>query len=221
MWRWLCGTPPEPPDPVADPVHHTILAVEIEDFAAPDRTNMHRLTLRAGLYGAFLRALAESGVAWGECYHADFGDGVLVLVPADYPKAVFSELVPGALTASLAEHNHSCRPPERIRLRLVLHAGEVSYDAHGTTGCAIVHAFRLLNSGVLKKAMARSDGDLALIASAWYREEIIRHSPLSRPDRYHSVVVQEKETTARAWIRIFGPDESGLVDRWCDDRALG
>ncbi|WP_410673020.1 hypothetical protein [Amycolatopsis sp. cmx-4-68] len=193
----------------------------IEDFAAPERTNMHRLTLRAGLYRAFPQALAESGVSWGECYHADFGDGVLVLVPADYPKAVFSELVPSALAASLAEHNRSSQPSERIRLRLVLHAGEVSYDAHGTTGCALVHAFRLLNSGVLKKAMAYSGGDLALIASAWYREEIIRHSPLSRPDRYHPVVVQEKETTARAWIRIVGPDESRHGGPWRDDRALG
>ena len=206
VWQWLWGSlPPEVREPVADPVHHTILAVGIDGFSSFDRTNLHRLVLREGLYGAFQLALAESGVTWGHCYHADLGDGVLVLAPAGYPKAVFSELVPGALTRSLADHNGSHRPPERIRLRMVLHAGEVTYDAHGTTGSAIVHAFRLLNSVVLRKSLAWSGSDLAVIASTYYHDEIIRHSPLS--GCYEPVLVQEKETTARAWIRLVEPAE--------------
>ena len=213
VWQWLWGAvPPSVVEPVADPVHRTILAVGIDGFSSFDRTNLHRLVLREGLYRAFQQALAESGVAWGHCHHADFGEGVLLLVPAGYPKAVFSELVPDALTRSLADHNGSHRLPERIRLRMVLHAGEVSYDAHGTTGSAIVHAFRLLNSGVVRKSLAWSDSDLAVIASAWYHDEIIRHSPLS--GCYEPVVVQEKETTARAWIRLVGPAEPAY-------RALG
>jgi hypothetical protein len=206
VWQWLRGaSPPLLVEPVADPVHHTILAVAIDGFSSFERTNLQRLVLREGLYRAFQLALAESGVTWGHCHHADLGDGVLVLAPAGYPKAVFSELVPDALTRSLAEHNGSHRPPERIRLRMVLHAGEVSYDAHGTTGSAIVHAFRLLNSVVVRKSLLWSDSDLVMIASAWYHDEIIRHSPLS--GCYEPVVVQEKETTARAWIRLVGPAE--------------
>ncbi|WIY03064.1 hypothetical protein QRX60_04140 [Amycolatopsis mongoliensis] len=204
-WRWLWGSVP-PLEPVGDPVHRTILAVGIDGFSTPDRTNLHRLTLRAGLYRAFQLALAESGVRWNDCDHADLGDGVLVLAPAGYPKAVFSELLPAALTKSLAEHNRCHRPPEQLGLRLVLHAGEVTYDTHGSTGSAIVHAFRLLNSAVLKENSACSGGGLALIASGWYHEEIIRHSPLSCPDYYEPVFVREKETAARAWIRLVGPD---------------
>jgi class 3 adenylate cyclase len=223
-WRWLCGTPPDAVEPVADPVHHTILVVELDGFAAADRTNMHRLTLRAGLYRVLQRALVACGVEWNDCYRADLGDGVLVLAPAGYPKAVFSELVPAALTALLAEHNRAHRLPERIRLRAGLHAGEVSYDAHGTTGAAIVHTFRLLHSGVLRDALARAGGDLAVIASAWFYEEIIRHSPVSSPDRYRPVFVQEKETTARGWVRLFGPGEGvrhGVGTTGRDDHLLG
>jgi len=53
-----------------------------------------------------------------------------------------------------------------------------------------------------------------VIASGWYHEEIIRHSPLSCPEFFEPVVVQEKETTAQAWIRLVGPAEP-------DYRALG
>jgi len=203
--RWLRGAaPPEVGEPVADPVHHTIFVVEIDGFASAGRTNMHRLTLRAGLYEVVQEALACSGVSWLDCYHSDLGDGVLVLVPADYPKAVFSELVPAALTALLAEHNRAHRLPERIRLRVALHAGEVSYDPYGRTGAAIVHTFRLLHSSVVRDALTSAAADLAVIASGWFYEEIIRHSPVSRPEWYRPVFVQEKETTAHGWIRLLG-----------------
>ncbi|MEU8632907.1 hypothetical protein AB0C38_12115 [Amycolatopsis sp. NPDC048633] len=220
VWQWLRGSSVELVEPIADPVHHTILIVEIDGFAAVDRTNMHRLTLRAGLYDVMQRALAASGVSWLGCYRADLGDGVLVLVPASYPKAVFSELVPAALTTFLADHNGLHRLPERIRLRAALHAGEVSYDAHGRTGAAIVHAFRLLHSVMLKDALAAAEGELAVIASAWFYDEIIRHSPVSRPERYRPVFVQEKETAAQGWVRLLGPGEEEDVGR-VDGLAMG
>ncbi|MEU5265402.1 hypothetical protein [Amycolatopsis sp. NPDC021455] len=205
--RLCCPLPDGLAEPVADPVHHTILALAIEGFSAPDRTTMHRLAARAGLYRVAEQALSAAGVAWDDCYRADLGDGVLILVPAGYPKAVFSELVPAELTASLAVHNAPRDRLERIRLRAALHAGEVSYDVHGTTGAAIVHTFRLLRSRVLSDAAACAGGDLAMIASAWIYDEIIRHSPVSRPDLFRQVLVQEKETAAWGWVRLLGPGE--------------
>jgi hypothetical protein len=220
VWQWLWGSALELAEPVGDPVHHTILIVEIDGFAAVDRTTMHRLTLRAGLYDVVQRALVSCGVSWVDCYRADLGDGVLVLVPASYPKAVFSELVPAALTAFLADHNRVHRLPERICLRAALHAGEVSSDAHGRTGAAIVHAFRLLHSEVLRDALASAGGDLAMIASAWFYDEIIRHSPVSRPERYRPVFVREKETAAQGWVRSLGRDEGESGGRM-EGLALG
>jgi hypothetical protein len=183
-------------------MHRTILAVDVEGFSSPRRTNADRLAIRAGLYQAVQRALITAGVGWDDCHRADLGDGILVLAPAGYPKAIFGELVPPALAAALTAHNGQCAPPGRIRLRLALHAGEVSHDAHGATGQAIVHAFRLLDSPVLKQALARSAGCLAVIASAWFFDEVIRHSALSGPERYERVFVHVKETSAQAWMRV-------------------
>ncbi|MEV6824061.1 hypothetical protein [Amycolatopsis sp. NPDC051102] len=192
-------------------VHRTILAVDVEGFSAPGRTNADRLAIRAGLYEAVQRALVTSGVVWGDCHHADLGDGILVLAPAGYPKAIFGERVPPALAAALTDHNGHNRPARRIRLRMALHAGEVSHDAHGATGQAIVHAFRLLDSPAVKQALARSPGCLALIASAWFFDEVIRQSALSGPERYARVFVHVKETSAQAWIRedVSRPDFPG------------
>jgi hypothetical protein len=191
---------PEPRKPVADAVHRTIVAVDIEEFSSPWRTNADRLTIRSGLYEAIHHALLISGVAWHECDHSDLGDGVLVLAPSAYPKAIFSEQVVPALAQALVGYNEEHAPAEQIRLRVVLHAGEVSYDAHGATGQAIVHAFRLLDCPAIKQELTQSPGCLALITSAWFYDEVIRHSAHSSPGRYVRVMVHVKETVAHAWI---------------------
>ncbi|WP_146060304.1 hypothetical protein [Amycolatopsis sp. CA-128772] len=198
-WRWRRLRRPGHARETA--MHRTILAVDVEGFSSPRRTNADRLAIRAGLYDAVQRALVASGVGWGDCHHADLGDGILVLAPAGYPKAIFAERVPPALAAALTDHNGHSPAARRIRLRLALHAGEVSHDAHGATGQAILHAFRLLDSPAVKQALARSAGCLALIASAWFYDEVIRHSALSGPERYARVFVHVKETSAQAWIR--------------------
>ena len=57
-----------------------------------------------------------------------------------------------------------------------MHAGEVRYDEHGVTAAAVTLAFRLLEAGPLKAALARSPGVLAVIASSWFFEEVVRHT---------------------------------------------
>ncbi|MEV6448567.1 hypothetical protein [Amycolatopsis sp. NPDC051716] len=203
---------PERQIPTADAVHRTIVAVDIEEFSSPWRTNADRLTIRSGLYEAVHRALLISGVVWEECDHSDLGDGVLVLAPSAYPKAVFSEQVVPALAEALVCYNKERLPAERIRLRVVLHAGEVSYDAHGATGQAIVHAFRLLDSPAIKQELTQSPGCLALITSAWFYDEVVRHSAHSRPSRYVRVVIHVKETITHAWIYARYGDEGPSGD---------
>ena len=144
-------------------------------------------------------AFGRAGIPWDDCGREDRGDGVFILVPAEVPKALLVEALPPALVAALRTHNGAHPDPERIRLRMALHAGEVHYDEHGVTAAAVTLAFRLLDAGALKAALASSSGVLAVIASSWFFEEVVRHS---RADAaaYRRVEVDVKETTTTGWI---------------------
>jgi hypothetical protein len=67
--------------------HKAILGIDIEGFADRRRTNPDQIAVRAGLYRCLRTAFARSSIAWDSCYHEDRGDGALVLVPPEIPKA--------------------------------------------------------------------------------------------------------------------------------------
>jgi tetratricopeptide (TPR) repeat protein len=180
-------------------VHRTILVVDVEGFGDPRRTNAHQVAVRAGLYLALQQAFTNAGISWADCRHEDRGDGVFILAPPDVPKGRFVESLPDTLVESLREHNSAHPTPERIRLRMALHAGEVTYDDHGVTAASINLAFRLLEASALKAALAGSPGVLALIVSTWYFDEVVRHSPASHPATYRPIRVAVKETTTVGW----------------------
>jgi tetratricopeptide (TPR) repeat protein len=182
------------------PVHRAILCVDVERFGDRRRTHPHQATVRSGLYAALRATFARSGISWQDCYHEDRGDGVLILVPPDVPKNVLAVSVPQELAASLAEHNQTHDRRSRIRLRVAIHAGEIQRDDYGVVGTAINVAFRLLEAEPLRQALADSSGVLALIASQWFYEEVIRHDPASDPAVYRRVQISVKETQDTAWI---------------------
>ena len=85
---------------------------------------------------------------------------------------------------------------------MALHAGEISYDKHGTTAAAVNLAFRLSDADALKAALASSPGVLAVIASSWFFQEVINHSPACDAGAYRRVRVTVKETTTIGWIHF-------------------
>jgi Tetratricopeptide repeat/NB-ARC domain len=179
-------------------VHRTIVVVDVEGFGDQHRTNRNQVAVRAGLYHAMREAFARAGVPWDDCGVEDRGDGVFVLIPADVPKGLLAESLPSALVTALRAHNGAHPGPERIRLRIALHAGEVQYDEHGVTAASVNLAFRLLEASALKATLAGSPGVLAVIVSSWFFEEVVRHTGAAAAYRPVEVVV--KETTTTGWI---------------------
>jgi hypothetical protein len=179
-------------------VHRAIVVVDVEGFGDPRRTNRHQVQIRAGLYGAMREAFDRAGIPWDSCDHEDRGDGIFVLVPAEVPKSLLAESLPPALTAALRNHNGEHPGQQPIRLRMALHAGEVTYDEHGVTGAAVNLAFRLLDAKDLKTALARSAGVLAVIVSSWFYEEVVRHTTVAA--MYVPVPVTVKETAVTGWM---------------------
>ncbi|MGD0069405.1 MAG: hypothetical protein ABSB76_39035, partial [Streptosporangiaceae bacterium] len=198
-------------------VHRAIVVVDVEGFGDQRRTNQHQVAVRDGLYRAMQDAFGSAGIPWDNCGHEDRGDGVFVLVPAEVPKALLAESLPPALVTALQAHNGVHPEPERIRLRMALHAGEVHYDQHGVTAVAVNLAFRLLDAQPLKTALTRSPGVLAVIVSSWFFEEVVRHSE-SAPG-YRPAEVEVKETMTTGWICL--PDQAVQPDgsRQADQRS--
>lgn len=196
-------------------VHRTILVVDVENFASPHRANYHQLAVRRGLYWALKQAFRVAGIPWELCTHEDRGDGVFVLAPPEIAKDSFVTRFPTALVAALREHNATHPAQESIRLRLAVHAGEVNYDEHGVTAAAVNLTFRLLDAPLLKTALAESSGTVALIASDWFYDEVVRHIPTGESVSYRQVVVAVKETTTVGWIArpddSYPPDPTAII----------
>ncbi len=161
------------------PVHRSILAVDIENSTR--RKNPVKEELREQVYRLLLEALCAAGI--DEAHRDPFtdrGDGVLVLLhPADeFPKPLLlTRLIP-ALVDLLEAHNNGISPaeqPRMLRLRAVLHAGEVHHDGNGPFGEDLDIAFRLLDALPLKKHLRKVTVPLALVASEYIYRAIIRH----------------------------------------------
>jgi len=186
---------PSPP-----PVHRTIFLVDVERFGDPQRTTVHHTSVRADLYDVVEQAFGDARIPWRRCYHEDRGDGIMILVPADIPKRLFAESLPLSLVREVRRHNANRASAGQIRLRLALHAGEISFDVHGATGPALTFAFRLLDAAPLKQALATSPGVLAMATSDWFFEEVVRQSPVCEPNSYRQISLAVKETSTTAWV---------------------
>jgi hypothetical protein len=155
------------------------MAVDIE--GSTQRTNPVKGELREEVYRLIVAALVMAGIDIQQCEpFTDRGDGVLVLLrPADeFPKPfLFSRLMP-ALASLLVDRNNGISPtdqPRILRLRAVIHAGEVHYDGKGFYGDDLDVAFRLLDAPQLKAHLRDALGPLALVASDYLYSSIIRH----------------------------------------------
>ena len=95
------------------------------------------------------------------------------------PKAALLKTAVPALSRLLTDYNASLprasRPQRQLRLRVVVHAGEVHYDANGCFGEALDIAFRLLDAPHVKKALQAAPDPLVLVISNDIYRAIVRH----------------------------------------------
>ncbi len=201
------------------PVHRSIVAVDVE--GSTKRTNPAKGKLRRILYDLLERALRTAGIGPRHLEElADRGDGVLILIRPydDVPKTVLlGRLIP-ALTTLLAEHNAAVAEPElRMRLRAVVHAGEVHDDGWGFYGDDIDVAFRLLEAPTVKRVLRDApEAPLVLVVSEEIWAGIVRHGYVdgSLYQQRVQVRVGERRRRGRVHLPVPAPsDLSALVPR--------
>ena len=171
---------PEPLPAASLPRHRAVVALDIEHSTS--RPDPIKAQLRSKLYEVFDAALLEAGIR--RQYRDRFidrGDGILALIhPVDQaPKAALLKTAIPALSQLLTDYNanlaRASRPQRQLRIRVVVHAGEVHYDANGCFGEALDIAFRLLDAAHVKKALQAATDPLILVISGDIYRAIVCH----------------------------------------------
>lgn len=194
-----------PTAPPADGQVCTLVAVDIAEYTRPDRDDDIRRYLHQELYRILRGAFDGSGIPWTRCWHEDRGDGALIVIPPGITvKAVIGPL-PGRLRGLIRLHNHVCRAEAGLQLRAAAHIGPVDHDGHGFLGSDIDFLCRMLQARPLKRALASSGSELALIVSDYvYGSVVCRYPTLASPDAFRPARFQVRYTRARAWICLPG-----------------
>jgi hypothetical protein len=191
------------------PCYRAIVALDIE--RSTSRPNPIKGELRNKTYELFEAALRKAGI--DSCHHDRFidrGDGILALIhPVDQaPKVVLLNRAVPVLSRLLTDYNASLpsRSQRQLRVRVVMHAGEVHYDANGCFGEALDVAFRLLDAARVKRALREKPDPLILVISEAIHSSIVRHGYDGIDyETFHQLVrVQVAGKRYPGWIHLPG-----------------
>ena len=149
------------------------------------------------------KAFDGAGIPWNRCFREDRGDGVLTVIPPGNACKNIIDPLPERLRGLIRRHNHVFRDAAAIQLRTAAHVGPVDHDGHGFIGSDINLLFRMLNARPLKRALASSRAELALIISNYlYHTIVCRYPSLISPEAFQPVRVQDHHVSTQAWAYL-------------------
>jgi len=206
------GQAGEPPNDGGRSAYQIILITDIENFTGQTRNDVIRAQLRALLRQLLIAALASASIEATRYTLRSTGDGWLAAIDPGVGKPRVVGLVVDQLASSLRRRNHRADPAGRLRVRLVVHAGDLLEDTDGElTGDQLNFAFRLLDANQLRKLLKHAEGPLvSCVSDVVYQVVAQRHEGLN-PSAFEQVRLSCKGTRGSGWIRA--PGEPGLVAR--------
>ncbi len=192
-------------------VYRSILALDIQRSTGPLRTDPIRAELRALIYRFLDEAMDVAGIDRRHCDPLeDRGDGLLALIhPVDsIPKVLLLQRVVSELTRKVRDYNANLTVGDLIRrelrLRVVVHAGEVHCDGKGYFGEDLDVAFRLLDAPRFKRESGKTIMPLGLIVSETIYWSVVQHEYDGIRRRHFRPAVQ---------VRVGGRRRQGFI---CD-----
>lgn len=188
-----------------EPAYRLLIALDIEGFGKPSRTNLTRLALRRRLRRMYVRLLRQIGVTPERFVSQDTGDGAILSIDGAVPKSrILDRLVP-TMADRLVATNDGKPPSQQMRLRMALHAGDTLADPEPLHGEAVIFTSRLLDAAPLRSSLAATTMPLALIVSPVIYEETVKHGyGRIDPSTFHPTVAHVKETRTAAWLHVPG-----------------
>jgi HD domain len=192
--------------PLRPPRHRVIVALDIE--RSTSRPDPVKAEFRTMLYELFDAALRSAGVsARRRDRFIDRGDGLLALIdPAD-PALLFNLVIP-VFSQLLTSYNASLPDPggrdRQLRVRVVVHAGNVHDDDNGCYGETLDIAFRLLDAPRVKMALKDAPGPVLVVASGDVYHSIGPHGSdgIDHTASRGLVTAQVADHEYQGWIHI-------------------
>lgn len=140
------------------------------------------------------------------------GDSVLAVLPEGASEPDLVDPFMRQLEAGLRAFNHGRVPEAWLRLRAAVHFGTASPAPTGFVGRAPVEIGRILDSKVLRSALAAAPGAcLALAVSSTVFNDVVREAYTTfRAQEFREVRIAEKEYAGRAWLWVPGHDTRTL-----------
>jgi hypothetical protein len=109
---------------------------------------------------------------------------MLIVLPPKVHKSLLVELLPSALAEAPTAHNRAQ---------------------------AVNWVFRPVDAKLLKAALASSSEVLAIIASWWFFDQVIRHTADGIPSTYRRVLVRAEDDTQPGWICLPGDQRASVT----------
>ncbi|MBL1067746.1 hypothetical protein [Streptomyces sp. 7-21] len=198
---------------MSEPVHRTILLADIEKSGQGD--DVVQQVRRDQMYETVQSALEAAGVRPADTRLEDRGDGVMALIQPHVPKTALLRALLTQLPPRLYDYNRLAAHSARVRLRMVLAAGEVTLHTvpggvEGAVGWDLNQAYRLLDCDPLRRALAqREEGeDVALCVSDAVYQGVVRHEHHGiRRDAFRPFTAEGKEGQLRGWL--YEPGRAG------------
>lgn len=191
--------------PPGTPEYRSLLGLDIQ--GSTSTTNVERGRARAYMYEVMQEALRSAGIGDNHVDRfIDRGDGVIAPVRPvpQAPKTRLLDTVIPTLSLLLAQHNGGNPDGRQLRMRAVLHAGEVHFDERGCYGEAIDLSCRLLDHQELRNQLSRTDAPLVLVVSEDIYRSIVRQGYDGiNDDEFDPVVhVQMAGVRHKGWVTV-------------------
>lgn len=182
--------------------YRAILAVDIERSAGRGDEALRKI--RDVLRIALRESVERSEIDWDACGQRDSGDGIWLVLPAGVRKIQLLHPLAYELAARLHAHNRMARPLAEVRVRLALHAGDISLGPAGEPyGRPFEVTARMLDAPSVKSALAESPASLAVVISQHFYDDTVPHGyPGIEPESFRRVSITVKEYEEDAWLYL-------------------
>jgi hypothetical protein len=186
--------------PAGPPRYRAIVGLDIEQSTS--RPDPVKAELRIMLYELFEAALRSADIGPDRRgQFMDRGDGLLVLIDPAEGSQLLNRVVP-VFAQLLAGYNAALPPQRRLRVRVVVHAGEVRDDDNGCFGEALDIACRLLDAPEAKAALKAAPEPLLLVVSSHIRDSLAARAATSLEHYRHLVTTQVAGRTHPGWSPV-------------------